>query len=209
MHPTIERPLGDIYMHIANGKKYYPFNPEPKDMDINVIAHQLATCGRWNGATQHPIHEDRIFYSVAEHSVYVSEYVEHVLGCPEFALEALLHDASEAFIGDLIRPLKYSKMFAEPFRQVEDLNELAIARAFDLVYPWPKVVKIADEAVCAAEFDQIVPRDPDLNWDEGRLHSMENVAEVQIVMAYPHIAKNMFLHRFNQLMTERRLHRAA
>lgn len=199
MHPTIEKPLAEIYMHVSSGKKYFPFSPSPADVSINVIAHQLANCGRWNGATQHPIHEDRIFYSVAEHSVYVSEYVEHVLGCPEFALEALLHDASEAFIGDLIRPLKYSKVFAEPFRQVEDLNELAIADAFDLLYPWPKVVKIADEAICAAEFNQIVPRDPDLDWTNGRLHSMENVADVKIEMLYPHIAKASFLARYADL----------
>ena len=196
MNKIVTRPLSDIYMHVSSGKKYYPFAPKPEDVCIDVIAHHLATRARWNGATQHKMNEDLIFYSVAEHSVYVSEYVEYVLQRPDLAMEALLHDASEAYNGDLIRPLKYSAEFAEPFRKVEDINEKAIAKKFNLPWPMSPEVKIGDEAVCNAEFEQIIPRSPEQDWSLGTMHDTENTAQNEIQMLLPKQARDFFMGRF-------------
>lgn len=77
-----------------SGERFYPFSPAPEEVKTKDIAHALANICRFNGHT-------RGFYSVAAHSVHVSRLVP-----PEFALEALLHDAAEAYVGDMVRPLK-------------------------------------------------------------------------------------------------------
>lgn len=81
----------------VSGKKFTPFNPSALDIDITDIGTALANQARFNG---HLKSFDR-FYSVAEHSYYVSHIVS-----PRAALYGLLHDAPEAYIGDMIQPLK-------------------------------------------------------------------------------------------------------
>lgn len=199
-----DRPLNTIYIHTSSGKKYYPFDPNPDHVDIEVIAHHLATRARWNGATQHKSYPDRILYSVAEHSVYVSLYVESVLRRPDLALEALLHDGSEAFNGDLIRPLKYSSAFAEPFKKVELINEAAVAKRFQLPLEMSPEVKIADEAVCAAEAIQIVPKHSSEEWKSGRQYDDKLVAPFEIEMLLPYEAKKLFLTHYERLTLNRK-----
>jgi len=193
-----KKPIHEIYMHMANGKRYFPFLPRPSDVDIEVIAHHLATKGRWNGATVHPTDETRIHYSVAEHSVYVADYVAGELNRPDLELEALLHDAAEAFNGDLIRPLKYSEDFRKPFKRVERVNEIAVARRFQIIDPMPNEVKIADDAVCHTEWHQIVPRDPSQNW-EVEYFPTDAAANITIAMLHPYEAKALFLKRHAEI----------
>jgi len=197
-------PRAGAYMHTSNGKKFWPLDPRPEDFDIEVIAHHLATRGRYNGATQHPEDPKRIFFSVAEHSVYVSWHVEYKQRRPDLALEALLHDGvSETYNGDLIRPLKYDPLFREPFKRVEELNERAGSLAFNLVYPFPPEIKIADEAVTTDEVNQIVPKDPNEEWESGKLHDDSKAAGFTIQMLTPYEAKLFFLERW-QVVAERR-----
>jgi hypothetical protein len=180
------------YMHVASGGKYWPFDPRPEEIDIETIAHHLAMKVRYNGAVKD-------YYSVAEHSVYVSYEVP-----PEHTLEGLLHDGSEAYNGDLIRPLKYDASFREPFQRVEKLNERALAQRFGLIYPFPASVKIADEMVTAAEFHQIVIRNEDEEWDSGKLHDDSKIANISIQCLDWKKAKNLFLDRFHWLMCIRK-----
>lgn len=179
------------YMHTSNGKKYWPLDPRPEEVHIEVIAHHLAMICRYNGATAG-------FYSVAEHSYWCSFLVP-----PKYALEALLHDGSETYLNDLIRPLKYDESFRKPFLHVEELNERAIARRFQLQYPFPIEVKIADDAMAAAEIAQIVVKDPDDEWVSGKLHDDTTVAPVKIECWSPEVARGMFLKRYDQLIHER------
>jgi uncharacterized protein len=203
LEPIVLPKRAGNYMHTSNGKKYWPLDPKPEEVHVDVVAHHLATRCRYNGATQHKMFRSRIFYSVAEHSVYVSRYIEYVLKKPEYALEGLLHDGSEAYNGDLIRPLKYDPLFREPFKRVEDLNEAAGASRFNLVFPYPKEVKIADEAVTNAEIQQIIARDPNEEWDSGKLHDDTLTAPYQIEMLSPFAAKEMFLLRYEEVMQDR------
>lgn len=204
---VLDQPVRGRYMHTSNGKKYWPMDPRPEEVHIEVVAHHLATRCRYNGATQHPQFRSKIFYSVAEHSVYVSRYLEEVLGRPDLALEGLLHDGSEAYNGDLIRPLKYDPLFRAPFQVVEEKNERAGAIRFNLIYPYPKEVKIADEAVTAAEVNQIIVHAPNEDWS-GKLHDETNVAPYTIEMLEPFAAKEQFLLRWEELARKRDRFRA-
>lgn len=196
-------------MHTASGHRYFPIDPRPSEVHIETIAHHLANRCRYNGATQHPTLPSRIFYGVAEHSVYVSEYVPPIevlrrIGYTLYewnrtALERLLHDGSESYNGDLIRPLKYDPLFAAPFKLVEERNERAIAARYGLRYPFPSAVKIADEAVTAAEVNQIIVKLPGDDWETGKMHDDSNVADIEIAMWSPFDAKVLFMNRFHEL----------
>ena len=187
------------HMHTSTGAKYYPFDPRPEEVNIEFIAHHLANQCRWNGATQHPTKRELVFFSVAEHSVLVSLYVERDLKRPDLALEALLHDAAEAPLGDIIRPVKYSPGVKEVYGVLEERNENVIAKAFNLVHPWPKEIKIADEAVCTAEKRQIIPMNPGEDWDTDSMLDESREASYPIQMLLPYQAKQLFLGQFRRL----------
>lgn len=174
------------YMHTYSGRKYWPLDPRPSEVSVIVIAHHLAMRCRWGGAV-------RNFFSVAEHSVYVALLLA-LWGRPKREVKAaLFHDGSESYNGDLIRPLKYSPEFAAPFKAVEKLNDQAVAIAFDVEFPWPEYVHKADEAVCAAEAEQIVIKAEDEDWTTGQLHDHSVVAPFHIACWAPIQARENFL----------------
>lgn len=105
------------WMVTYTGRKFYPTNPNPADIDIVDIAHGLSMICRFGGHVKQ-------FYSVAQHSVMACELAE-----PSVRLAALLHDATEAYIGDCIRPLKVQ---LPQFNAVEAKVCAAICERFGL-----------------------------------------------------------------------------
>jgi hypothetical protein len=84
----------DRWIQTFDGVKFEPFMPRAEDVNIKDIAHSLAMICRFNGHCQR-------FYSVAEHCIHISNLVSN-----EARLFGLMHDAAEAYIGDIARPLK-------------------------------------------------------------------------------------------------------
>jgi len=82
------------WMQIFTGKKFWPLDPKSEEVDIKDIALSLAFQCRFNGHSNY-------FYSIAQHSVIVSKIVSK-----DQASAALLHDAAETYIGDMVSPLK-------------------------------------------------------------------------------------------------------
>ena len=119
------------------GKEVNPLDLKPEDIDIRDIAHHLACVNRFAGALRHPV-------SVAQHSVYVSRLVAdaRLLSMPllskeergALAKKALLHDAAEAYLGDVTKWLKQSDAM-RGYREAEDRAEAVIAQRFDLELP--------------------------------------------------------------------------
>jgi 5'-deoxynucleotidase YfbR-like HD superfamily hydrolase len=105
------------WMQTWTGRRFYPASPEAADVDIRDIAHSLGMLCRYAG------HVDR-FYSVAEHCVKMSQAID-----PEHALEALLHDATEAYVVDVPRPLKVQ---LPDYQAIERKVQLAVWDAFGL-----------------------------------------------------------------------------
>ena len=89
------------------------------------------------------------FYSVAEHCVLVSHLVPS-----KYALCGLLHDASEAFVGDVASPLK--KLLPE-YQKIEDNIQKSIARNYDLPFPFPEEIHVADKQLYWTERQTIAP----------------------------------------------------
>jgi 5'-deoxynucleotidase YfbR-like HD superfamily hydrolase len=119
----------DGYIHTYTGKMFDPLNPDPELLDIRDIGHALSLQARFAGHT-------RDFYSVAEHSVRVS------MACGRNdALAGLMHDAAEAYLTDLPKPVKRSMM---EFQLAEENLLIEIAKKFNFPYPLPASVKRAD-----------------------------------------------------------------
>lgn len=141
------------WMQIYSGKQFWPFDPRVGDFDIIDIATALSRLCRFGGHTKR-------FYSVAEHSVYVSHCVAEEN--PELALWGLLHDGAEAYIQDLIRPVKYA---IPQYKEIEEVIERAMAEQFGLEFPMPVEVRKADLAVLLAESRDIMLPPPS-PWEE-------------------------------------------
>lgn len=116
------------------GRYVNPLAPKPEDIHIHDIAHSLARLCRWNG------HCDG-FLSVARHSMWVANELP-----TELKLWGLLHDATEAYLGDMTSPVKHSDAM-QVYRDAEARLEQVIAEVFHLPYPMPDEVHDADRYV--------------------------------------------------------------
>jgi len=139
---------------MLSGRRLDLLDPSPMDIEIEDIAHGLARVARWNGQTV----GDHAF-SVAQHSVVVEEVVAHVEPGiePRWRLAALLHDASEYVIGDMISPFKAA--LGVDYRTFEERLEAAIHIRFGIPAKAPaqvrKLIKQADRACAFFEASQL------------------------------------------------------
>src|SRR4051812_30077525 len=139
---------------MLSGRGLDLLDPSPMDIEIEDIAHGLARVARWNGQT---IGEHA--FSVAQHSVVVEEIVAHLEPRiePRWRLAALLHDASEYVIGDMISPFKAA--LGVDYRTFEERLEGAIHIRFGLPAKSPAAVKAlikrADRACAYFEATQL------------------------------------------------------
>ena len=121
------------WQRMLSGRKLDILSPSPLDIEIEDIALGLSRVTRWNGQTtgKHP-------YSVAQHSILVEELfnLEYPDLDKKWNLAALLHDAPEYVIGDLITPFKYA--LNNSYRFVEDNLMKAIYLRFGLPALLPK-----------------------------------------------------------------------
>lgn len=136
------------WIQTQSGRRFYSLDARPEDVDLRDIAHALSLVCRFAGHC-------RTFFSVAEHSVRVARSllpVERPWTPAErrLALAGLLHDASEAYLGDVPRPIKRLPEMA-PYREAEARLEAVIAERFGLSHPWPEAVKLADARALATE----------------------------------------------------------
>ncbi len=166
------------WIETYTGRRFWPLAPDSTEIDIRDIAHSLSLLCRFNGHC-------REFYSVAEHSCRVSAIVPR-----EHALWGLLHDAAEAYISDLPRPLK-EQMPA--FNRYEDRLLAVIMERFGLDMPMPPEVKRADDILLSTELRDLMQ--PMKNTAPPPL---EPLAE-RITPIPPRHAEDLFLERFRYL----------
>lgn len=166
------------------GKKFFLLKPRLKDIDIRDIAHGLALQSRWTG-------QCKFHYSVAQHSYYCS-----FLGPGNEALDRLMHDSSESYMGDMNRPLKHFTNAGIEYRRQEAVLQHLICRKFGLSLMEPASVKIADNRMLYAERQQLMK----MKFKEAeKWLSDETPAPIKIVKWSPEKAERMFLKRFKEL----------
>lgn len=163
---------------------YFDFlNPTESMVSITSIAHALSNICRFTGHC-------RFNYSVAQHSYYVSLQVpEHL------ALQGLLHDAPEAYIGDVSSPLK---QLLQDYRVIEERVTKVVHSALDLPERLAPEVKHADLAMLRAEHDQVLTN----GFDPCRWDVVMHISPARVAISpwSSEEAEWMFLSRYAQLL---------
>jgi hypothetical protein len=134
------------WMQTWSGVRFSILHPTEDMIQIEDIAHALSHICRYGG------HCNR-FYSVAEHSILLAEYVYSVENNSQMALEALLHDATEAYYCDIPRPFKYNLPL---YREFEMKLEKIMANKFGMSYPMAPWLKDLDSRMLKTEKNQIM-----------------------------------------------------
>jgi uncharacterized protein len=172
--------IGD-WMQTFTGVQFWPMDPRTEEIRIEDIAHSLSNQCRYAGHC-------KSFYSVAQHSVLVSEIVP-----PEFALWGLLHDAQEAYLIDLPRPIKRVSEIGVQYKIVESALAIVVASRFGLQLPEPLEIKWADNVILMTEKRDVMGPSP-AKWVE-----CAEPLTFTIVPWSPDLAEHLFLERFHEL----------
>jgi hypothetical protein len=179
------------YLQTVSGRSVNPFDPDPDQLDAGDIARALANLCRFGG-------HSRVFYSVAQHAVIVSELVERRGGDPEDAFAALMHDATEAYLGDMPPPIKHRSLLGEAFRAAEDNLERAIRDRFGIKPDVPEIKRV-DRALLATERRSFSGE----SWRWPELDGVEPL-DLALTAWSPDDAEHAFTRRFAELDARRR-----
>ncbi|WMY72769.1 HD family hydrolase [Buttiauxella selenatireducens] len=170
------------FIQTLSGKQFHYTNATVDDIEIEDIATALSHICRFTGHLPE-------FYSVAQHSVLCSQLVP-----AEFAFEALMHDAAEAYCQDIPAPLK---ALLPDYQRIETFVDGLIRFKYELPLTQSAVVKYAD-------LTMLVTERRDLDIDDGTkwpvLEGIPASDIIQIVPLRPGQAFGLFMTRFNELM---------
>jgi hypothetical protein len=193
-----EQAAKDGYFQSASGKACYVLAPEKSDINIHDIAVSLSRIARWGGRTM--THRDTAYgrryitesmrpLSVAQHSVIVSYLADD-------ALAGLMHDSAEAYLGDVISPLK--RVIRPLYHPLEVAWGKRIGEFFglgDRVAYMPLDVQCADLLALEVERWDLMPQDGPAIWGhDSRPTTLPTITPLDEVDSY-----HLFMQRFEEL----------
>lgn len=170
--------MSDNWIQVYGGIAFDLDNPDPKTITIENIAHSLSMLCRFGG------HCNR-FYSVAEHSVHCYDQAND-----KDKKEALLHDGTEAFVVDLVTPVK---LMLPEYKKLEDRIDLVIRSKFGLPESITPQVKKIDRRMLMTEKQQLMDKAP-RSWDRT-----DNPYSFELPCWSPDQAKEEFLKRWDSM----------
>ena len=183
-------PAPGPYIQTSSGRWFNPFEPDPEQIDPDDIARALANVCRFGGHT-------RAFYSVAQHSVIVSELVEARGGDVEDVFAALMHDATEAYLGDMPHPIKHRSPLGAAFKEAENRLEAVLQARFAIKADVPEIKRV-DRALLATERGAF----SSISWDWPELEGVEAL-DLELVAWSPDEAARRFSERYAELDARR------
>ncbi len=172
------------WIQTYTGGIFWPLDPRPEEICIEDIAHALSLLCRYNGHCKR-------FYSIAEHSIYVSYYAEKIE--KDIALRALLHDASEAYLNDIPSPIK---PYLNNYKRIENNLEKIIYKKFKIkpyLYGKESIKKI-DHTIVTNEVEQL------MNPCKRRWDLLPSPFQMKIKCWDSVQAKYRFLKRYEELI---------
>lgn len=187
------------WQRMLSGRRLDLLDPSPVDVEIEDIAHGLARVARWNGQTV-----GELPFTVAQHSLLVVDFCEAMRPdwAPKWRLAALLHDAPEFVIGDMISPFKSA--LGEGYRSIERGLQTAVHLRFGLPAALPdavaKTIKRADRASAFFEATQLAG----FSVEEARtlFGPPDGSPAVTLKIEPTKAVQARYLARFRQLMAE-------
>jgi hypothetical protein len=177
--------VSKAWIETASGLKFDVLHPRLEQITIEDIGHALSQVCRFAGHTKY-------FYSVAQHS-----YLGSFLVPEEDSLWFLLHDSSEAYIGDMSSPLKHLTEAGAAYLPIEMRIMRVVCQKFNLPLAQPPSVHAADVAMLHAEKEQLMGSVP---WDR-KWGKLIKPADVKIKEMAPRKIEKLFLKRFRDLQT--------
>jgi 5'-deoxynucleotidase YfbR-like HD superfamily hydrolase len=192
-------PAPRAWQRMLSGRRLDLLDPSPLDIEIADIAHGLARVARWNGQTR-----GGHAFSVAQHSVLVESLVRRMWpeSGPAHLLGALLHDAPEYVIGDMISPFKNA--LGVDYRQFEARLESAIRLRFGLpakmTADLKARIKQADQSAAFYEATRLAGFDVDEAL--GLFGGPPPGPDPDMTPLSPSDAQQLFLQRFSDLQSE-------
>ena len=187
------------WQRMLSGRRLDLLNPTALDIEIEDIAHGLSYLARWNGQTH-----GTYGYSVSEHSLLVEHIfnILHPKAEAKWKMAALLHDAAEYVIGDLISPVK--NHVGKNYNLLEERLMIAINQRFGIPNPLPKniqkKIKVADKHSAWLESIKIAGF---TKTEANKIFGVPKLLafdEIQIVPKSPLDAKSLFLDRYSKIM---------
>lgn len=172
------------FIETFTNKQYYFLDPKPEQVCIEDIAQALSMNCRYSGHIKE-------FYSVAEHSCIVSDKVLDLTGDYQLAFDALLHDASEAYLTDIPRPIK---PHISNYKEIEIISESCIQKAFGC-RPMNGLIKHIDTNIVRDEAEQLFRNVP--SWASD----YEPVG-IAVKCLSPKEARNLFLERCDDILNK-------
>lgn len=182
-----------LWIQTKTGKRF-PMDGSFRSENVCIedIAHSLSMQCRYGGHC-------RLFYSIAEHSVWVMRRVEELTrDLPDqrgILKSALMHDAGEAYVGDIASPLK--RFLGQPIADLEDTAMLSIAHRYGLRDCYSSLIRQADLECLLAEAQQLFDPPPLEDWCSEV--PFEPWAGLEVFGWHPPVAKKRFLHEAEQL----------
>ncbi|KKM05774.1 hypothetical protein LCGC14_1750690 [marine sediment metagenome] len=170
-------------------ERFFNFNaPHPSQIYIEDIATGLSNICRWGGQSYQ-------FYSVAEHSLLVEKLIEEEGKHPKLRMAALLHDAAEAYLGDIPSPIKARTMIGEQsYHQLEKEVLRAIADALDLNY-----YLFENSLIAEADSDAFTVEAYKLFPSKAYMFTVGEPKEIDIEFMSPEKAKQQFIKKYYAL----------
>lgn len=165
------------YIRTLSGRKFWPLNPRPEDVDINDIASALSLMCRYNGHLPY-------LYSVGQHSLNVFYHSGLRWG--------LLHDATEAYLPDVPRPIKSGLPF---FKEIEQRLHDVIAEHFGLDSDSVHCTKRADNEVLQWEYKHFRPS---LTLSDQQQTVRDKPVYVNFEQTRPDIVKSRFIYEYRR-----------
>jgi hypothetical protein len=178
-------PRQGMWMQTYTGVAWYHADPRPEDVRLLDIAHGLSMLCRFGGHCN-------LFYSVAEHSVLVANTLRMWGEPPSMQLLGLMHDATEAYVVDVPRPLK--RLLGRGYSDIEHATWGAIASTFGFPRELPEIVHKADNAVLLTEKEVLLGPSP-MPWGDVP----GEPANVTVNSYEPERARSLFLRQYNHL----------
>lgn len=147
----MKKDLRKEFIETSSGIAFYPYDPKEEQIDIHDIAHALSHLCRFGG-------HSKFFYSVAQHSILVSDYLKQEGHSPLIQLYGLLHDATEGYMVDIPTPIKQG---LPDYKKAEDVLHDVIWNALDLPHPTKEewaIIKEVDVLFQHHEANVLLPK---------------------------------------------------
>lgn len=185
------------WISVGFGRKFWPLDPRREDVNIETIARSLSNTCRWTG------HLDD-FYSVAEHCIRMVDLIEkedEEGHDPDYLLTALLHDAPEAYLSDIARPVKHDPRFSA-YKEFESTLENVIFARYGLTSKYMPLVKYWDDLLLVTEARDLVGVDTAKEWS-APLCYVKPLKTIITPNPYNKMVRNQFLNKFREIQSRR------